>query len=153
MTILFGLVLSLMIPVQAAETDVWEFVFTAVLHGPRGALVIMDGAASFDQGRGVATGGGSLLFTDGAGAVSSGHWSILNLLSWRFPDEQLRPGKPELDLDLLVSLPLPDRPASFARISFETSGEEPYGRVTVSLAHPNFPTPGTGRLFLRKRPQ
>jgi hypothetical protein len=104
-----------------AEGSEWEFAFTAVAHGPRGSLLILDGRAIFDQARAVAWGGGSFFMKGTGGEASAGSWTVLNVTGWRLPAEQFRPDRDrldlDLDLDLLVLMSPPPGAVSLASVS------------------------------------
>lgn len=151
--LLLALALSFPRPTGAVERVLrWQFSLTANVVGGQGDLLVFEGQAVFDLGRGTASGGGSFVRINRSPFVSVGHWAILNLVGWRLPGEDLRRTTEELDLDLLVSLPLGDRPVSIVQLGLETIPSQAVGRLRVSLTHPDFPLPGTGTVVFTERP-
>lgn len=148
--LLAGVILTLSAsPPVLAERSQWEFAFSAVAHGPRGSLLILDGRATFDQARAVAWGGGSFFLKGTGGQASAGSWTVLNVIGWRLPAEQFRPDRDRLDLDLLVLMSPPQGAVSL-RIGLLANPDRRTGRVTVQV--PGFPSPGTGPLIMLGRP-
>ncbi|HEV8340116.1 MAG TPA: hypothetical protein VGR25_10745 [bacterium] len=151
--LLLALALFFPWPTDAAERGPrWQFYLIAHVVGRQGDLLVLEGQGVFDLGGGYASGGGSFVRSRYSGSVSAGHWTVLNLVGWHLPGEDLRRTRDELDLDLLVSLPLGDTPFSIVQVGLQTIPSQALGWLRISLTHPDFPLPGHGTAIFTNRP-